>query len=235
MLDTVLLVVALLAASHRTGVLYAAGRRHTGHPSITIPGRPKPKEETYHGCPPWGHGGDPLESLLKNRIDRATHPRTFTVSQFLHLSWPGEISKKGLPMARWSAADRKQVYRYLGMSAALEGYAVSFDHTGPGEPTNCMGKGGFDFHMWVAANPHQGRKQSVITEMTPRVRVREDGFDVKKLARIAERNQKVRLVGWIFFDNDHPLRETDRATLWEIHPVTEVDVWRTSRWVKVAG
>src|SRR5205807_240709 len=100
---------------------------------------PKSREETYKSCPPWGRGGDPLVSLLKNRIDRPDHPHHFTAGQFLALHWPGAISQRSLPMEFWTREERRKVYRYEGMAATLTGYAVSFAPHGPPEETNCMG------------------------------------------------------------------------------------------------
>jgi hypothetical protein len=180
-------------------------------------------------------GGDTNANLLKNRIDAPAHTRDFSVHQFLHLSWPGDVSQETTPMARWTKRQRQQIFRYEGMGAGLVGYLVSFDHTGPAEPTNCMGRAGSDWHLWIATKPHASRKSSVITEATPRVRAREGHFDWKTLTALSKRSAKVRVTGWIFFDNDHPVRESDRSTLWEIHPITRVDVWRKGHWIKVAG
>lgn len=209
-------------------------RKAHSTPSITIPGRPKPKEEWYRGCPPWGHGGDPQATLLKDRIDRPPHPRLFTATQFLKLRWPGVVSRKALPMARWSRRDRQVAFRHEGMGATLEGYLIGLD-VGASEPCNCGGKGGYDWHLWIAPSYKSSRKAAIITETTPRVRAREKDFPWKTLAVLAAEAKKVRVTGWIFLDNDHQLHETDRRTLWEIHPITRVDVFDKHGWRKVAG
>jgi hypothetical protein len=211
-------------------------RSHSSpHPSIVIPGRPKPREEWYKGCPPWGHGGDVEADLLRNRIDPATHLHSFTAEQFLRLHWPGVVSRQRIYMAQWSRTDRQQAFRYEGMAASLTGYLIAFDRLGPSEPCNCLGKAGYDWHFWIAPSFKDSRKQAIIAEATPRIRARERGFSWQKFATLAGQTKKVRLIGWVFLDNDHRLDDSDRATLWEIHPVTRVQVQGKHGWVTVAG
>lgn len=138
-------------------------------------------------------------------------------------------------MARWSRATRQKAFRYEGMAATLEGYLIAFDRLGPAEPCNCGGKAGYDWHFWIGESYQASRKSSIIAEATPRVRARERGFDWKRFATLAGVAKKVRLTGWIFLDNDHHLDDSDRATLWEIHPITRVDVQGKHGWTKVAG
>jgi hypothetical protein len=220
-------------------VAVAAGhhdkKRRKHHPTISIPGRPKPKEEWYKHCPPWGHGGDAEVDLLKDRIDRATHPHTYSAAQFLRLPWPKAVTRKALPMDHWSRAERHKAFRYEGMAARLVGYLVAFDRLGPPESCNCGGKAGHDWHLWIGKSYKSSRAASIITEATPRVRAREKGFNWKAFATIAGKARKVRVTGWVFLDNDHKLGETDRSTLWEIHPITALDVQGKHGWRRVAG
>jgi hypothetical protein len=69
---------------------------------------------------------------------------------------------------------------------------------------------------------------------------------MKVLQAYAGHASRVRITGWLFLDNDHPTDlDRQRATLWEIHPVTRIEVWRVERskghtrrqghWVTVAG
>jgi hypothetical protein len=212
-----------------------ARKKATPTPSISIPGRPKPQEEWYKGCPPWGHSGDVEADLLRNRIDRPAHPHLFTAKQFLHLPWPAIVSRKTIPMAKWSRRDRQAAFRYEGMPATLEGYLIVFDRLGPSEPCNCQGKAGYDWHLWIGTSFQSSRKSGIITEVTPRVRAREKNFKWQTLATLAGAAKKVRVTGWIFLDNDHQLRESDRATLWEVHPITTIQVLGKHGWTKVAG
>lgn len=210
-------------------------KKRPSQPSIVIPGRPKPEEEWYKGCPPWGHGGDVEADLLRSRIDQPAHPRLFTTAQFLRLRWPAAVSRKTIPMSHWSSRDRKAAFRYEGMPATLEGYLIAFDRLGPTEPCNCGRKAGYDWHLWIGPSYQSSRKAGIITEVTPRVRAREKNFTWQSLATLAGQAKKIRVTGWVFLDNDHQLHESDRATLWEIHPITRIETLGKHGWTKVAG
>ena len=42
----------------------------------------------------------------------------------------------------------------------------------------------------------------------------------------------VRVSGWLMFDPEHRNQlGTYRSTLWEIHPITKLEVWDGSAWV----
>jgi hypothetical protein len=148
-------------------------------------------------------------------------------------------------MFHWPSQGRKAVYRYEGMAVSLEGYIANLSQ-GPPEEANCKGKAGYDWHIRLGLHPHASEAHTVITEATPRVRARERGFNMKTLESHEKHADKVRITGWLFLDNDHPTDlDRQRATLWEIHPVTRIDVWKVDRkkghtgqkghWVNIAG
>jgi hypothetical protein len=200
---------------------------------VAIPGRPRPREETYRGCPPWGKGGDSVSNLLHNRIDAPRPVRAFTFTQLVHLPVPGAAAMT--PMCHWSRATRAAVYRYEGLGASLTGYIAKVSD-GPKEQCNCNGRAGYDWHIRLGRSPHASTGSTIITEATPRVRDREHGFSKHVLDLYRTKGWKVRIEGWLFLDNDHPTDlDRDRATLWEIHPVTRIDVWHRGHWKKIAG
>jgi hypothetical protein len=44
-------------------------------------------------------------------------------------------------------------------------------------------------------------------------------------------NQPVRISGWLMFDPAHPNHlGRYRSTLWEVHPITKIDVFDGSEW-----
>jgi hypothetical protein len=107
-----------------------------------------------------------------------------------------------------------------------------------------------DWHIWLtkiqgAKEKYQG--QAIVIEATPRVRARRGWTDetLKQLKDIVNRQTKVRISGWLFFDPEHPgnvyptpsapsqpeVLPTDisgktRKTLWEIHPIMQIEVWQ---------
>jgi hypothetical protein len=240
---TILLVMTSSSTSYASHKHHH--RRHRQHPSIVIPHRPRLKEEWYKGCPPWGsHGPDVLQDLLRNRIGRASHPRAIPFHKFAALPWPRDVTLKHIPTARWSRKDRRKIYRYLGEAVSVVGYLTDV-YLGPPEPANCNGKAGYDWHLQLGSSPHTALGDTVVTEATPRVRAREHGFRLQRMLLLHQHHAKVRITGWLFLDSGHAHDiENSRITLWEVHPVTRVDVWRPDRrghkrrkghWVEIAG
>ena len=49
---------------------------------------------------------------------------------------------------------------------------------------------------------------------------------------LLDNHVQVRISGWLFFDPEHPDQlGVTRATLWEIHPVMQIDVNQNGRWI----
>ena len=86
-----------------------------------------------------------------------------------------------------------------------------------------------------------------VVELTPRVReaLNQDSsrLQAQKLKSIAKQGLRVRVSGWLLFDEEHPEQLRDRtsasgtlsrqrrATLWEIHPVMKLEIQTASGWV----
>ncbi|HZU11508.1 MAG TPA: hypothetical protein VFB58_01600 [Chloroflexota bacterium] len=224
---------ALFSLRASDGLAAHKHHHHRRHRSSLIPGRPAPREETYKRCGPWGNGGDSVSNYLRNRIDPATRPHHLTFRQFIALDVPKGVATT--PMKHWPAAGRRRVYRHEGMAASLEGYITTLA-VGPKEPANCMGKAGYDWHIRLGRSPGAPERSTIITEATPRVRARERGFSLRVLDRYRRKHVRVRITGWLFLDNDHSTDlDRQRATLWEIHPVTRIQVWDRGHWRTIAG
>src|SRR5262245_39809529 len=87
----------------------------TALPSGAIPDmpvKPKPVEETFHGCPPDGDGSDRELNMLKNRIDEGAYVPV-SLQSILNLTWPKTIERK--QRANWPTADTNAVGRYEGI------------------------------------------------------------------------------------------------------------------------
>jgi hypothetical protein len=59
---------------------------------------------------------------------------------------------------------------------------------------------------------------------------------------LARQGARVRISGWLFWDQRHPERlpsrqgsAATRGTLWEVHPVTGIEVFSAGRWIDVRG
>jgi hypothetical protein len=144
------------------------------------------------------------------------------------------IFRVDVPTARWPAAARAHVFLHDGMPVSFIGYLSSADEAGA-EPTNCGTRAGADWHVWLGAQPHAPHLLTFIAESTGRVRARETGFNLNRLQVSAAYGDRVRVTGWLMLDSEHPEQPSHRATIWEIHPITGIDVWAGTHWQRVAG
>lgn len=111
----------------------------------------------------------------------------------------------------------------------LEGYLLGFKKEGPESP-NCYRTDLFDFHMWMSKQNRATkkarmalRKTSIVVEPTPRMQVFHPTWTRQNLRTI--QGEKIRVTGWLMFDWEHPEQVgRTRGTLWEVHPVTRIDL-----------
>jgi hypothetical protein len=174
------------------------------------------------GCPPEGDatdGGTRTLNRLKNRTQPPDAYAAVTVPELLAL--PG------------AATDARGI--------VLEGFIVAAKQSGP-ESANCHSQRDVDFHVSIAADAvtdgraaQAARAQSVIVEPTPWTQ-HALGLHLRVLQRLARDGARVRIYGWQMFDPQHPdqLGRT-RGTLWEVHPVTRIDVWSGGAWRPLDG
>jgi len=185
------------------------------------------REETFQGCPPQGDGGDTDLNLRKNRIDVAPAQST-PLQSLLSLTWPRGVEKAR--RSAWTADDAATVARDEGRPVMAEGYVLLVRHEGPESP-NCHDATARDYHTWLAAAPGGlgDRAASMVVEFTPRVVARNSGWTETTL--LALRGHHVRVGGWLMLDQEHPEQVgKTRGTLWEIHPITSVQVDQGGTW-----
>ncbi len=189
-------------------------------------------EETYQGCPPGGDGGDTMLNLHKNRIDVPGAYETRTVADMLSLPVPNGVAL--LARESWLPGDAATVARDEGRAVEVEGYILMVRHEGPETP-NCHDSSARDYHVWLGASPTDSRASAVIVELAPRVVARNPGWG-SETAILRLTGKHVRIGGWTMLDQEHPeqLRQT-RGTLWEIHPVTRIDVEQNGQFVDLAS
>lgn len=195
-----------------------------------MPDKPQPKQITFDGCPPEGDGGDATLNLLKNRVDEGNYiPVSF--DSLTVLTWPKTV--EGQAMVNWSPESRAFIAQYEGIPVMVEGYFVNVKESGP-ESANCsrMGGGNLDWHIFFTKNPRDDRSQAVVVETTPRVRFNHKWTIDLLRSLIINDHLPVRISGWLFFDPEHPDEVgITRATLWEIHPVMQIEVFQNGRWI----
>jgi hypothetical protein len=120
-------------------------------------------------------------------------------------------------------------------AARVEGYVLAVWDANP-EAANCFSLRRRDTHIELALAADAPPRARVTVEVTPRVRdwAARQGLDWSEAAlRRTLIGRLVRISGWLFYDaahadeseNTRPGDEDNwRATAWEIHPVTAIDV-----------
>jgi hypothetical protein len=194
-----------------------------------IPNKPQPLSSTFQGCPPQGDGGDARLNLLKNRIDEGNYvPVTFDA--ILHLTWPKTTERRS--MDTWSAEDAAAIAQYEGIPVVAEGYLFGAKQSGA-ESTNCHATAAdmTDWHVWLTKTAGEDRTHSIVIETTPRIRAMHK-WTLAMMEQIAKSQTPVRISGWLFFDPEHPdqILKT-RGTIWEIHPIMQIEVQQNGQWV----
>lgn len=200
--------------------------------------KPEPLEMQGGACRAVGLGKkgkpapDPATDLRKNRVDTSVSYQSVSFDQVLALPW------SGLPRRRtgWHEQDSLQVVRDEGPPVALIGYLVDVVEEGP-ESTNCEidTPALHDWHMWLVPTDSEAansdRLRAVVVEVTPRVRMSTVAWLFASIRSLVHNRDKVRISGWLMWDPDHPDQVgKTRATTWEIHPVTRIEVERNRAW-----
>src|SRR4026209_2613597 len=126
---------------------------------------------------------------------------------------------------------------------------------GPGEAPNCHSWAELDtdWHVALVADPSETEDRAVVLEPTPRTKRNNAGWNPDSVAGLAVRRRptaprneanaaRVRVTGFLMLDPVHPDhirgkcssncagKKFHRATLWEIHPVTRIEVLRNGQW-----
>jgi hypothetical protein len=215
--------------------------------------KPAPQDNTFHSaegdCGETGDGGDTDTNKRKNRIDvpSAYHPVTWDAINTL--AYP-----HGAPKSRmdWTPDQLGQILTFEGAALSVEGYLykVKVESTSPsaatgGESTNCHARlaNDVDWHMPLTAHVGEGQDVAIVVETTPRVRQGHPNWTTARLkpwtghvgsqANSNYNQQKVRISGWLMLDPEHQdmINGGLRSTLWEIHPITRIEVWNNNQWV----
>jgi hypothetical protein len=200
----------------------------TPTPPAPSPPYPTPIGQVFQGCPPEGKRGDGALNFLKNRVDAAVGHTPVSLPWLSALPYPKAIAR--VPRAEWTIEEEVAVAQWEGMPISVEGYIVGDKHSGP-ESCNCGGAGGFDYHLYLAMDPGEPKALSVVCELGPRVVAQHPEWTPRIVAGLVATGRYVRLSGWLMMDQEHVDQvNVYRATPWEIHPVTVIEVWSRGQW-----
>ncbi len=184
-------------------------------------------------CGPTGDGGDTATNRRKNRTDVPQGYHAAAFDAIADLQYP---ATRSTDRTSWPAESVAVIARYEGAAVEVVGYLVALkpQTSGSGESTNChMTRAAeVDWHVAVVGRQGEGEDAAIVVEPTPRVRVNHPKWTAARLTPWLDSADPVRISGWLMFDPAHRshLRRY-RKTLWEIHPVTRMEVWHEGSWV----
>lgn len=166
-------------------------------------------------CAAVGNSSDPKMIKLNSQKNRIDIPEA---TAYIAVDWN---VLKGLPS---TSPDDLQ-----GAPVMVIGYLshrINVEDKAPGESTNCnlLNDDEVDWHIYLTSSPNQAISQAIIVETTPRTRPLHT-WDKSVLDGLVNTNNQVRISGWLMYDLQHVGEiGTQRATVWEVHPVTRIEV-----------
>jgi Bacterial SH3 domain len=200
--------------------------------------KPDPAPNTFEGpdgeCGPTGDGGDAFTNLRKNRTDVPQSYHEVTWKSLQSLPYP----VAGRSLDQWTSQQKDQIKPYEGVPVSVTGYIIKIkvEDKGSGESTNChfVNPDEVDWHVPFVEHPGDGEDTAVVVETTPRVRKSHPKWTPTNLSTWVGSQAPVRISGWTLLDPEHRAHLGKyRSTLWEIHPVTKIEVFRNGQWVDV--
>jgi hypothetical protein len=199
--------------------------------------KPEPVVSTFSQgsdiCGPDGEGGDSDTNHRKNRTDEPPAYYSVSFAAVADLSFP-----KGAPRSReqWSSSQLNEIKPYEGVPISITAYLVDEVKQEKAETTNCglTEPEEVDWHMYltqdfVADDGKKHKGEAVVVETTPRVRKNHPNWHLDVLRRWVNKDQPVRISGWLLLDPEHQgdIAKGYRSTIWEIHPITHIEVTHT--------
>jgi len=189
-------------------------------------------------CGPLGGGGDTITFIQKNRADV---PTTYHAVAFAAIGDTFRLPRPhaGRNRSQWkNPAQIDSVTRFEGIPVSVVGYMDTIRaQAGSAEDTNCMNKGeaNTDWHVAFVEHFNDAESTAVVVEPTPRGKQLHGAnwalSRVRRLENPRSAADSVRISGYLLFDPSHSNHlGRFRGTLWEIHPVTRIEIFRDGAW-----
>lgn len=181
-----------------------------------------PKPLVINGQTVCGAKGDATQKKFQD-LDSEKN-RTDTAASYIHVDW---TQMKELPASNHA--------KYEGSPVQVEGYLssqIKQETSAPGESTNChlLQPDETDWHIYLTNQPSQTIDKAIIVETTPRSRPLHH-WQKSKLDNLVNTSTRVRISGWLMYDFQHTGEiGVHRATVWEVHPITRIEVADGSGW-----
>jgi uncharacterized protein YgiM (DUF1202 family) len=149
---------------------------------------------------------------------------------------PGDSDYVDLTWSQLESLPTDQVDNFVSAPVRAVGFLshqIKVENTGSGESTNCHKTADdmVDWHIYFTQSANQPISAAVIVETTPRTRPLHK-WTTAMLSAFVNSTTEVRISGWLMYDSEHiGVIGTQRATVWEIHPITKIEVQRNGQWV----
>ena len=194
----------------------------------------------FHGCPPEGkaHSSegffDPILNGLKNG-DRAPAQVEDRKLADVIAKHPQSLQDMGKKLReKWSPQALEAARAFEEDGSRIEGRLIAIRTSGA-EACNCGKENSLDMHVWIATKASSEAKanHSMVVELSPRLPDIQAFHD--RLVQLAKHGTRIRVRGWMLWDEEHGSEVgKSRGTLWEIHPVHEIEVFTHGEWVALA-
>ena len=185
-------------------------------------------------CRAEGDGEDTITNVRKNRTDLPTKYFDVKWSAIASISFPRQ---QVLPrvLVRWPDAERNKILQFEDIPVRVVGYIETIrPQAGNKESTNCNATkaADTDWHIAFVRQAGDSEQTSIVSEVTPRVRIAHPAWTRKNLKPWTDSVLPVRFSGWLLFDPEHKNHlGRFRQTLWEIHPIIKIEVSKDGEWV----
>jgi hypothetical protein len=173
-------------------------------------------------CGPTGDTTNAVAKALNNNKNRTDVPGD---SDYIDIGWN---DLETLPSDRVSDFVTAPV-RVIGFLS----HKINVENSGSGESTNChlTADDEVDWHIYLTNSPAQQIKSAIIVETTPRTRPQHK-WTTAMLPPLVDSQTRVRISGWLMYDSEHiNVIGTQRATVWEVHPITKIEIENNGQWV----
>lgn len=199
--------------------------------------KPTPNQTTFSGpdgeCGPTGDGGDTLTNGRKNRTDVPASYHEVSWKTLQSLPYPLHAARS---LMQWSSQQVQVIQPFEGVPVSVVGYLVKIkvEDSGSGESTNChfVNPEEVDWHMPLVEHSGDAEATAVVVETTPRIRKDHPSWTPSKLSPWVNSSSPVRISGWTLLDPEHGAQVGQyRSTLWEIHPITRIEVFKDGQWI----
>ena len=189
--------------------------------------------ETIGGFDVDGTGGDALLNREKNRYTTPLDIEDMTVAQIEAI--PASVLDESERKKRmnWAGPAEDYVEKEERRGVRVTGYLIRAKESGD-ESCNGYSEALHDYHIWISDAPTSDKASGMIVEVTPRWKSVRPQWQLRTFEKLSNDHAKVRVTGWLMWDEEHPDEVgKSRGTQWEIHPVTNVEVYSGDNWLPI--